>query len=154
MSTTTQTDIKQQLLRECIRIQQEQINTARNAMNEAQESANEEAGSMEDKFESFREAMQIQRDMFARQMNEAVSSMAILKRIVSTRIQKDIALGSVINTDSQKFFVALSLGEIAVEGEKYFAISAQSPLFKAMVGKTAGQSFVFRDRNYKIDNIF
>ena len=69
---TKKNDLKRQLLQECLRIQNEQISAAKTAMNEAQESANEHHGAMEDKFESFREACQIQRDMFARQLDEAM----------------------------------------------------------------------------------
>jgi hypothetical protein len=48
----------------------------------------------------------------------------------------------------------VSLGEITVEGQKYFAISAMSPLFKAMVDKNEGQEFAFRDKQFVIESIF
>jgi len=63
-------------------------------------------------------------------------------------------LGSVVITNTQKFFISVSLGEITVEGEKYFAISAMSPLFKAMVDKNVGEEFSFRSNNYRIEAIF
>lgn len=157
-ATTTQTTnhllLKQQLLAECLRIQNSQIRTAKNAMDEAQQSANEHQGALEDKFESFREACQIQRDMFAKQLDEAITSMAVLKRIVATKENKQIMLGSVIFTNLQKFFISVSLGEITVNDEKYFAISAMSPLFKAMAGKNEGDEFSFRDKTYRIESIF
>ena len=154
MTATQQTEIKQRLLKECLRIQQQQIDTAKSAMDEAQESANEQQGSMEDKFESFREAMQIQRDMFAKQLAEAVNGLAMLKRIVVTKESKDAALGAVVITDSSKYFLALSLGEIDLDGEKYFAISPVSPLGKAMIGKKEKETFEFRDKKFKIKSIF
>lgn len=146
--------LKQKLLAECLRIQNEQIQTAKSAMDEAQESANEHQGAIEDKFESFREACQIQRDMFAKQLDEAIISLSVLKRVVATKENKNIMLGSVIYTNLQKFFISVSLGEITVEGEKYFAISAMSPLFKAMTGKNEGEEFAFRDKKYIIESIF
>jgi hypothetical protein len=60
----------------------------------------------------------------------------------------------VVITNLQKFFISVSLGEITVEGEKYFAISAMSPLFKAMVDKQEGEGFSFRDKHYVIASIF
>jgi transcription elongation GreA/GreB family factor len=63
-------------------------------------------------------------------------------------------LGSGVITDVQKFFISVSLGEITVEGEKFFAISAMSPLFKAMAGKNEGDEFAFRDKKYRIESIF
>lgn len=156
LPTTTATNLlmKQRLLNECLRIQNVQIQTAKSAMDEAQESANEHQGAMEDKFESFREACQIQRDMFAKQLDEAITTLSILKRINATKENKNIMLGSVIITNTQKFFISVSLGEITVDGEKYFAISAMSPLFKAMVNKEVGQEFSFRDNSYCIEAIF
>ncbi len=154
MITETQTALKQQLLRECMRLQQEQINNAKSAMNEAQESANEQQGSMEDKFESFREACQIQRDMFARQMAEFVSGLNTLKKIVVTKKQIMPVLGAVVITDAQKLFISLSLGQITVNGEQFFATSGASPLCKAMEGKKEGETFTFRDKKYKIKELF
>ena len=156
LPTTTSTNLalKQRLLNECLRIQNLQIQTAKSAMDEAQESANEHQGAMEDKFESFREACQIQRDMFAKQLDEAITTLSILKRINATKENKNIMLGSVIITNTQKFFISVSLGEITVAGDKYFAISAMSPLFKAMVNKNVGEDFSFRNTNYRIEAIF
>ncbi len=152
--TTTNLALKQRLLNECLRIQNSQIQTAKSAMDEAQESANEHQGAIEDKFESFREACQIQRDMFAKQLDEAITTLSILKRINATKKNKIIMLGSVVVTNTEKFFISVSLGEITVEGEKYFAISAMSPLFKAMVNKNEGETFTFRDKTYTIESIF
>ena len=152
--TSTNLALKQRLLNECLRIQNSQIQTAKSAMDEAQESANEHQGAMEDKFESFREACQIQRDMFAKQLDEAITTLSILKRINATKENKNIMLGSVIITNTQKFFISVSLGEITLDGEKYFAISAMSPLFKAMVNKNVGEDFSFRNNNYRIEAIF
>ncbi len=155
MTTTTKNlALKQRLLNECLRIQNAQIQNAKSAMDEAQESANEHQGAIEDKFESFREACQIQRDMFAKQLDEAITTLSILKRINATKENKNIMLGSVIFTNLQKFFISVSIGEITVEGEKYFAISAMSPLFKAMVNTNVGEEFAFRDKKYTIEAIF
>ncbi|QMU27785.1 hypothetical protein [Adhaeribacter radiodurans] len=153
--TTKNLEIKQRLLSECLRIQNVQIQTAKSAMDEAQESANEHQGAgIEDKFESFREACQIQRDMFAKQMDEAITVLAILKRIVATKENKIITLGSVVHTNLQKYFVSASVGEVQVNGEKYFAISTMSPIFKAMADKTTGETFTFRDKQYQIEEVF
>lgn len=148
------TELKRQLLQECLRIQNEQISAAKKAMDEAQESANEHHGAIEDKFESFREACQIQRDMYARQLDECMSTLQILKRINSTKENSEIMLGTVVETDLQDFFISVSLGAIKVNDKTYFAVSAMSPLFKAMAGKGKGETFAMRDKKYKIKDIF
>ena len=151
---TKKTELKRQLLQECLRIQNEQISAAKIAMDEAQESANEHHGAIEDKFESFREACQIQRDMFAKQLAEGLNILQILKRINVMKENPEIMLGSIVETDTQDFFVSASLGMINVNDKNYFAISAMSPLFKEMAGKAKGDTFALRDKKYKIKNIY
>ena len=147
-------ELKKKLLQECTRILNEQISAAKAAMDDAQESANEHQGAIEDKFESFREACHIQRDMYARQLDELISTMAVLKRINATKMSNEVAFGSVVQTELQNYFIGVSLGEIKMDGVSYYAISGMSPVFKAMAGKTAGESFNFREKDYKIEQIF
>ncbi|WP_230680330.1 hypothetical protein [Pontibacter sp. 172403-2] len=151
---TQELEMKRRLLQECIRMLNMQMKAAKEAMDDAQESANEHQGAMEDKFESFREACQIQRDMYARQLDELITTMSVLKRINATKSNHDVSLGAVVHTELQNYFIGVSLGEIKVEGTSYYAISGMSPLFKAMAGKSAGEYFTFRDKSYKILEVF
>ena len=146
-------ELKKRLLQECTKILNTQIKAAKDAMDDAQESANEHQGAIEDKFESFREACQIQRDMYARQLDELITTMSVLKRINATKENKEVAFGAVVHTNLQNYFIGVSLGQIEVEGETFFAISGMSPVFKAMAGKTAGETFEFRDQKYKIEHV-
>ena len=146
-------ELKKRLLQECTKVLNTQINAAKAAMDDAQESANEHQGAIEDKFESFREACQIQRDMYARQLDELITTMSVLKRINATKESKDVAFGAVVYTNLQNYFIGVSLGQIEVEGETFYAISSMSPVFKAMAGKTAGETFEFRDQKYKIEQV-
>ncbi|OUJ74520.1 hypothetical protein [Hymenobacter crusticola] len=155
MTTNERTTLKQRLLAECRRVQQQKADTARQAMLDVQESANESKGAIEDKFESFREACQIQRDLYARQLDEALSSLQVLQRLPKTHTAHDEpSLGTIVVTDAQRFYIAVSLGEIAVEGEKYFAISAFSPMYQAMAKSRVGQTYTFRGKPYRIEAIY
>lgn len=151
---TQELETKKRLLQECGRILGTQIQAAKAAMDEAQRSANEHQGAMEDKFESFRENCQIQRDMFARQLDELMTTQSILRQINATKLNQEVSLGAVVFTESQKFFIGVSLGELKLDGDSYFAISGKSPLFKAMEGKAAGESFHFREKQIQIQQIF
>ena len=42
-------------------------------------------------------------------------------------------------TDSKKFFISASLGQVNIDGEIYIAISSHSPMYKAMAGKKKGE---------------
>lgn len=151
---TQELETKKRLLQECNKMLGEQIKAAKEAMDEAQESANDHQGAMEDKFESFRENCQIQRDMYARQLDELMTVQSILRRINATKSNHDVSLGAVVHTELQNYFIGVSVGEIKLDGESYYAISGMSPLFKAMAGKTAGESFTFRDKSYKVLQVF
>jgi transcription elongation GreA/GreB family factor len=151
---TQELEVKKKLLQECSRILNLQIKAAKDAMDEAQESANEHQGAIEDKFESFREACQIQRDMYARQLDELMITMGGLRRINATKLNAEVSPGAVVQTDLQNYFIGVSLGEVKVDGDSFFAISGMSPLYKAMEGKTTGDTFTFRDKEFKIVQVF
>src|SRR5690606_12650572 len=109
-------------------------------MNEAQESANEEKGSMEEEFDSFRESMHITRDMFARQFNEGMNSLTLLKRINPALTQSTITPGAMVYTNLQNYFISISLGEIEIDNEKFMTVSALTPIFQALSGKKPGEN--------------
>lgn len=148
-----QIDLKKRLLEECISLQMKTIEASREAMLRVQESANEETAGGEDKFESFREQCQIDREMYAKKIKESMAGLSILKVLDYKHIH-EVKLGSVVITDSQSFFIGISLGEIKLDGQSYFAISTQSPLFLAMSGKKVGDSFDFRGKKNLIKEVF
>ncbi len=147
--------LKMRLLGECARMQKNILNNAKTAMQEAQDSANEHDGAMEEKFDSYREELQNKRDMFARQADQALDDLAMLNRVNTTKENDTVMLGSVVETDApQKLFISISLGKIELDGETYFAISPMAPLYKAMAGLKAGDSYEFRGKKCKVKNVF
>ena len=89
---------------------------------------------MGDKYETSREMLQQEINNLQLQLNEQLKSQQILKNI-QTISHKTVSLGSLVETDKGKFFIAVSLGELSFNQEKIFIISAESPLAKAMNGK-------------------
>jgi hypothetical protein len=146
--------IKKDVLNKCLEFQTSFINTAKKAMDEAQESANEEKGSNEEKFDSFRETMQIARDMHARQLAEGIDGLALLKRIAIAPLVEHVKLGSIVCTNLQNYFISASLGVIESSGKTYMAISTMTPLYQALAGKQKGDKFSFRNTEYKILDVF
>jgi hypothetical protein len=143
--------LKQRLLTECLRIQKDAVEQLKKAMLEAQQSANDNTDDTEEiLFNSYREEMQNKRDLFARQLDEALDALALLQKVNGLQSSKDVSFGAVVITESQKLFISISLGQIHSEGETYVAISPSAPLFKLMVGKHIGDSYQFRDKNTKI----
>lgn len=149
-----ETVLKRKMWDACMQKQQALTATVKEAVTQAQEAANEEKGSMEEKFESFREQLMRDRDMFARKLAEHLSALQILRNVEVDKVFPQVQLGAMVVTDKQKLFIAIGLGEIKVDGETYFAISTQSPLYIQMEGKRPGESFEFRGVTHHIREVF
>ena len=147
--------IKQALLSEALRMQRATIENVRKAMMEAQESANDNEDDTEEKlFSGYREEMQNKRDMFARQLDQAIDDQALLQKVNVQEEHPVAEFGSVIVTEAQKLFVSISLGQIKVGNDAYFAISPSAPIYKALVGKKIGETFEFREKKTKVLDVF
>lgn len=147
--------IKQQLLAEALRMQKVVADNARTAMLEAQSSANDNDDDTEEKlFNSYREEMQNKRDMFARQLEQAMDDTALLNKVNATQEHGQAEFGSVVITEMQKLFISISLGQIKIGNDTFFAISPSAPLFKALAGKKKGETFDFRDKKIKVVDVY
>ena len=120
---------------------------------ETRASNNDTKSSMGDKYETSREMLQQEINNLQIQLNEHLKSQKILKNI-NPNPHKVVSLGSWVETNKGKFFIAISLGEILFNQEKIFVISAESPLAKAMNGKKTGESFVVNNLSQIIKNIW
>lgn len=146
--------IKQKLMAECVRLQKNVVNNAKEAMQDAQMSANEHDGAMEEKFDSYREELQNKRDMFARQLDQGLDDLAFLNQVNSHKEFETAVLGAVVITEMQNLFISISLGKIEVNGKQYFAVSTMAPIFKAMAGLKKGDTFEFRGKKTRILDVF
>ena len=131
----------------------EKIQKLEQLIAETRASNNDTKSSMGDKYETSREMLQQEINNLQIQMNEHLKSQQILKNI-NPNPHKIVTLGSLVETEKGKFFIAVSLGEITFSQEKIFVISAESPLAKAMNGKKTGESFVVNNLSQIIKNIW
>jgi len=146
---------KMRILSECIRMQKATVEIAKKAMTDAQESANEGDDNTEEKlYNSYREEMHNKRDMFARQFDLAMDDLNQLNQIVTSKEYVRAEFGSVVETDSGTYFISTSLGQVKVDGKLIFAVSALAPVYRAFEGKKIGDSFSFRDKSFKIKDLY
>ena len=131
----------------------EKIQKLEQLIAETRASNNDTKSSMGDKYETSREMLQQEINHLQIQLNEHLKSQQILKNI-NPNPHKIVTLGSLVETEKGKFFIAVSLGEITFSQEKIFVISAESPLAKAMNGKKTGESFVVNNLQQTIKNIW
>lgn len=124
---------KREILNFIQNILTEKIQNLQKLIEETRASSNDTKSSMGDKYETGREMLQQEINNLQIQLNGFSNSMNILKNINPVPHQS-VGLGSLVETEKGKFFIAVSLGEIVFEKEKIFIISAESPLAKAMHG--------------------
>lgn len=145
--------LKKTIIEKCFEMQQANAMHVENAMKEAQHSAND-YGSSEDSYDSFRGQMITNRDLYAKQLQKALNDINVLERINLLRENDKVEFGSVVITDKQKMFVAIAVGKVQVNGDSYFAISPNVPIFKAMNGLKIGDKFNLNGNKFTIEDIF
>ena len=62
----------------------------------------------------------------------------------------NIGLGSMIRTSGDGYFLAISAGKYTDENETVFCISLQTPIGKLLLGKTVGDTILFRGKAIEI----
>ena len=131
----------------------EKINNLEKLIAETRASSNDTKSSMGDKYETGREMLQQEINNLQVQLNEVLKQQDFLKTILPKQSEK-AEKGAVVKTEKGLFFISVSLGEITFENQKIICISPESPLAKAMNGKTENQVFSMNGTQQKIIKIW
>lgn len=145
---------KQNIYNHCITILDTKVKEASDLMAAASESANSELkSSAGDKFETGREMAIQELNKAGTQREQAIAMKSSLSKInIFQKISKG-QIGSLIYTNNGIFFIAISLGNISLEGQNYFVISGNSPIASKFIGAEVGQTIEFNGNNYTITTI-
>ena len=79
-------------------------------------------------------------------LNDLKSNMARVLPAATDRIQ----LGSLVITNKARFYISVSLGEFFFEGDRFYAISSESPMAKKMMGMQSGNAFTLNNIHQEI----
>ncbi|MDR6459368.1 transcription elongation GreA/GreB family factor [Chryseobacterium vietnamense] len=104
------------------------------------------------KYDSMREEMQEEIYQMQRQLgalNDLKRNMAKVLNTATERVQ----LGSLVITNKARFYISVSLGEFFFEGDRFYAISPESPMAKKMMGMKAGDEFTLNKIHQKVIEI-
>ncbi|CAN5378577.1 hypothetical protein BH11BAC1_BH11BAC1_24790 [soil metagenome] len=154
-SITEKLRFKKELRDRCISILEKRIATAKLAMQEAQESANsEEKSSAGDKYETSRAMGQQNRDLNARQLEEAQRDFAFANSLPGDSISDIAQQGSVVKCGQIIFYISLGLGSIEIQNQKIVLLSSGAPVAKLLEGKKKGDSFLFNGVPTSILEVF
>jgi transcription elongation GreA/GreB family factor len=117
----------------------------REAIDAIQQGANADTKSTAgDKHETARAMAQLDVEMLSKQLGEINKSIEVLKRIPLKNTSSTVQPGSVVETTIGTFYLSVGLGNIQVAEKTIMAISTESPMAKALMGKKAGDRIDWR----------
>jgi hypothetical protein len=151
---TSQRDIKVKLLEKCLEYVDQRIENSRHAMRDAQNSANaEEKSSAGDKYETGRAMAQIEREKAAYQLEEALKLKSILRRINPMAKNSNATLGSLVITETSRFYISIGVGKVTISGCDYLIVAAASPIAQVLHNLKEADQFSFNKQIHVIRQI-
>jgi transcription elongation GreA/GreB family factor len=145
---------KQELYNLCQDYIDKRIHAAREAITDAQQSANAETKSSSgDKYETGRAMMQLEIEKNTHQLSESLKLKNALDQIRIDNPSQSVQPGSLVATDREEFFIAISLGKVTLHDRTYLVISSASPLGKNLLGLRVGDAMTFKDHTYVIQEL-
>lgn len=142
---------KTELRDHCISIIQDRIAGLITGMAAAQAAANEETkSSAGDKYETARAMNQLEKDMLARQLAENKKELAAMMEVETAGDHDITRAGSLISCNDMDFFILGGLGKMVYRDVTVFVISPNAPLAQSIMGKKAGDSFLFNRQTMEI----
>jgi len=145
-------EVKAKLLFKCITQQTEVISQLQQEIAEAQKQAND-YGQPKDRYDAFRTKLMRQIELYAKQLDKANIVINTLQKIDIEKELKKVEFGALIITNKQKLFVSAGLGKVNLDGEIYYAISPQVPIFVALKEKRKGDKVIFNGMKLIISDI-
>lgn len=144
----TREEKRVKVINACIAHQQHIAGVAKQEMDSAQQQSND-YGANVDRYDSYRTKMMRARDMYAKQLSNANASLRYLQEALRIPPFDKAEHGAIVITDKQRFFLSVGAGKFIVRDSEsptgmqyYFAISAQTPIYTALKGKSVGDSFI------------
>lgn len=147
--------IKQQLYSKCQEFVSERLSRIHKRIEDIETSLHSETKSTAgDKHETDRAMLQLEREKSGAQLAEVQKLQELLAKVnLENSATNKVGLGSLVITDKANYFIAISAGEIVLDGTKFFAVAANTPIGKLLLGKAVGDGVVFNKHKNKISRI-
>ncbi|MCB4798230.1 GreA/GreB family elongation factor [Neotamlana laminarinivorans] len=143
--------IKAKLLQLCKASLEIRLQSVLAVINDLKQSLQSETkSSAGDKHETGRAMLQLEREKAGHQLAEIEKTKQVLSKINPESFSKNVGLGSVVFTTKSNYFISISAGELKVESEIFYAISASTPIGQLLLGKSVGDKVAFRNITFEI----
>src|SRR5690606_6084067 len=153
-------EINSQIFKDAVYIQcldaiKSRIDHAEHALLQAREASQDDTkSSAGDKYETTREMMQQDIDRNNSQLYEAKKILFQLEQCKDVKIEGRVGAGSLVKTSKALLYIAVSTGQIQVQGQSLYAISPASPLGQLLIGKECGDNFTFNGISQTVEEIY
>ena len=143
--------IKERLLSHCRISIQDRIKHIQLAIEASRQTAgNETKSSSGDKYETTRAMMHLEIEKLSAQLHQAREDLRRVDQLV-VRNTTVVDAGSLVYTSSGSiFFISLSAGKVTLDGTDYMLISALTPVGRALLGRTSGDTVEVNSRSFTI----
>jgi transcription elongation GreA/GreB family factor len=115
---------------------------------------NDAKGSAGDKHETALSMMHLEQEKLAVKLQEVLQQKAIIDRMDPSVRHTRVALGSLVEVNGLRLFIAAALPKITLGNHTILAVSTQAPLGSALWGQTVGYSTQINGKNYTITAIW
>ncbi|WP_111539803.1 transcription elongation factor [Mesonia algae] len=147
--------MREELLRSCYGYVNERILRLEASVRDLEHDlGNETKSSAGDKYETSREMINAEISQLERQLKEFKKLKGILSLPQLQKASTAIQLGSIVITNTANYFVAIPVGEVNINKEKFYAIGINSPMAQLLNGKQKGDVFTFREKEVKILDVY
>lgn len=114
----------------------------------------ESKSSAGDKHETGRAMLQLEREKLGKQLKEIEKKQKLLWSLKNQKTTTSVSIGSVVKTDHLNYYLAISCPTLSIDKEKYYCISALSPIGKLLLGKKVKDTIQFNNTTSTIKVIF
>ena len=118
-----------------------------------EDASNDAKGSAGDKHETALSMMHLEQEKLNHKLSEFLAQKAVLDKINPEMATGNVVLGSLIKANNMYLFMSAALPKITVEGVTIIALSPQSPLGAALMGKREGDTFEINTTKYLLEEI-
>ena len=146
--------LKEKLHKQCQDALNQRLEVIKSTISDIQNSLQSETKSTAgDKHETGRAMLQLEREKAGNQLAEIQKQIEILHKINPEMSYSKVALGSLVKTTVSNYFIGVSVGEITIENETFYAISLSTPIGQLLVSKGVGDDIQFRMQKFTITDI-
>ncbi len=96
-----------------------------------------------DKYETGREMMSEEWNKLSNQLKEFKQQKETLKLAKRREASKRVQLGCLVKTSASNYFISIPVGKLELNGDIFYAVGANSPVARLLMGKTDGENFEF-----------